>query len=182
MTNSSRSAFVAGILFLALPYYVLFPAKTMQQPTPERFKEEKAVWVVPVCTHTNPDGQWIGTQLKFVLPKGTKPQKIADIDYQEYLVRVSERVDPLELWWGALVAAPLTREQLLKASVSSEERTILDSQERERGIASRGRNSQGKFWRILDIPGLALAKYEDVPADVKQNFDAIIDSACLNQP
>ncbi|MGC2831393.1 MAG: hypothetical protein WB627_08285 [Candidatus Acidiferrum sp.] len=120
--------------------------------------------------------------MKFVLPKGTKPQKTADIDYKEYLVRVSKRVNPLELWWGALVTAPLTREQLLKASVSSDERTILDSKKRGRGIDSRGRSSQGKFWRILDIPGVALAKYEDVPDGVKQDFDAIMDSACLDQP
>ena len=182
MANSSRTHFVTRILFLALPFSVLLPTKTSQQPTPERFKEEKTVWVVPVCTKANPDGQWIGTQLKFVLPKGTKPQKTADIDYKEYLVRVSKRVNPLELWWGALVTAPLTREQLLKASVSSDERTILDSKKRERGIDSRGRSSQGKFWRILDIPGVALAKYEDVPDGVKQDFDAIMDSACLDQP
>jgi hypothetical protein len=181
VSDSSRPHFVTGIVFLALPFSILLPIKTTQ-PTPERFKEDKAAWVVPVCTQANPDGQWIGTQLKFVLPKGTKPRKVADIDYQEYLVHVSKRVKPLELWWGALVTAPLTREGLLKASVSSDERTILDSTKRERGIDSRGRNSRGEFWRILDIPGVALAKYEGVPGGVKQAFDAIMDSACLDQP
>ncbi len=183
MVNKWRSVLLSGIFLLLAPIYVLVAARIdPHQATSVPLTEENKTLVVPPCTNANPNGQWIGSGIKFALPKGIKAKKIADIDYQEYLVHVSKDVKPLELWWGALVSAPLTTQKLMQTSIRSQERSIQDSTKRERGFDSQGQDSQGNFWRVFDVPGVALAKYEGVPEQARRAYDTIIDSSCLDRP
>lgn len=183
MVNKLRSAFLSRTFVLLAPLCVLFVAKTDPHQTSSAPPTRKnTTLVVPLCSNADPVGQRMGSGIKFKIPKALKVETIADIDYREYLVHVSKDVTPLELWWGVLVSAPLTTQKLIKTSISSQERSIQDFTKTERGFDSQGHDSEAKFWRVFDVPGVALAKYEGVPEQTRRSYDTIIDSACFDQP
>lgn len=176
--------FLSGMFVFVAPIFVSNVSVTGRHQTASSpLNRESKARIVPRCAHRIPSYRRIGWGIKFAVPKRLRVRKITDVDYQEYLVRTSKGIKPLQLWWGVNMSAGMTEqtEQLVRNSTSSQQWTIQDPTGAERGSDSRGQKAGARFWRVFDVPGAAIAIYEDVPEQEQRDYDAIIDSACFDQ-
>ena|SRR5579863_10463743 len=144
--------FLSGMFILAAPIFVSNASVTgRHQTTSSSLNRESKPRIVPRCAHRIPKYHRIGWTIKFAVPKGARVRKITDVDYQEYLVRTSKGVKPLQLWWGVNMSAGMAEQTEQTGPKVDQFPTVDDSRLHRRRKRKRFAGAKGRSEVLEDF-------------------------------
>jgi hypothetical protein len=143
--------------------------------------DSKTTWAIPSCLERHVKTSPKGASLEFELPKNAKVRGSKDIDYQDYVMSLTNVSKPLQLGYGPMVIPFQMEIDLTLRSASFEERSIRSFTKSGQiiGHDRRGKTEDGMVWRFVDLSSpSASVSYKGLSDEEAAVYDRIIDSAC----
>jgi hypothetical protein len=161
------------------------PLAVMVQPGVSELRvvlEEEARnnWVVHACSNAQTRNLLIGN-VKFSIPKRARRKEHRAEDAFSYSVYFSKHSMPVELGSAALYDPYVHDDRWILKSTYFGERWIKDTSDRILGMDAEGETKDGTRWRRVALRDVT-ASYEGISAESAKQYDALIDSACINVP
>jgi hypothetical protein len=140
-------------------------------------------WIVPACSNAKTENRLIGYgDARFSIPRGAKLTKHHSDEGSSFSVYLSKGSIPVELSWGGIHGSPDDDDFWILKSVRFSERWIKDFSSQPLGVDAEGETREAKRWRLAVFIPHVTASYDGISAERAKDYDALIDSACLEKP